>query len=351
MTSQPPARIDLPCAWKSADLEKNSSWIRVLGDAEIAELEAALAATKGSGLAEQAVGKSDFPLPTLGPALAEIVDELEFGRGIVLLRGFPVDRYGYEDIRRMYWGLGTHLGSFESQNIKGELMQEITDLGFDYDTDQHRGSMTSARLRAHNDPMDIVSLLCVRPSVQGGESTVRSSIAIYNEVAANHPEYLPALLRGFHYDLDGKSPTGDPLQLTRVIPVFSWFEAQMSCRFNQKAIEDGARKVGRVLPALEQDAINYIHELCVRPDIVLSMDFRPGDIQLLNNHVTLHSREAFVDAPDAAKKRLLLRLWINHAKGRPLDEAFANRVMMGPRKGVKARTPTYVPPEEPAAAT
>lgn len=351
MTHTPPARLDLPCAWKSDDLEKDTSWIRALSDAEVAELEAALETSKAKGLAGHAVAKTEFPLPTLGPALDEIVDELEFGRGIVLLRGFPVDRYGYEDIRRMYWGLGTHLGSFESQNIKGELMQEITDLGFDYDTDQHRGSMTSARLRAHNDPMDIVALLCVRPAMQGGESTVRSSITIYNEVAANHPEYLPALLRGFHYDLDGKSPTGDPLQLTRVIPVFSWFQGQMSCRFNQKAIEDGARKVGRVLPPLEQAAIDYIHELCVRPDIELSMDFRPGDIQLLNNHVTLHSREAFTDYTERAKKRLLLRLWINHAKGRPLDEAFANRVMMGPRKGVKARTPTYFPPEPSAAAS
>ena len=123
-----------------------------------------------------------------------------------------------------------------------------------------------------------VSLLCVRPALRGGESTVRSSMTIYNEVAANHPEYLPALLRGFHYDLDGKSPTGDPLQLTRVIPVFSWFEGQMSCRYNQKAIEDGARKVGRTLPPLEQEAIDYIHELCVRPDLELSMDFRPGDL-------------------------------------------------------------------------
>jgi hypothetical protein len=350
MTDAPPRKLDLPCAWTPAELEKDTSWIRVLSDGEVAELEAALRYSKEKGLAEQDVTKEDFPLPTLGPALDKVIDALEFGRGIVLLRGVPVERYRYEDIRRMYWGLGTHMGSFESQNIKGELMQEITDLGFDYGTDQHRGSMTSARLRAHNDPMDVVSLLCVRPAKQGGESTVRSSITIYNEVAANHPEYLPALLRGFHYDLDGKSPTGDPLQVTRVIPVFSWFEGQMSCRYNQKAIEGGARKVGRVLPALEQEAVNYIYELCTRPDIELSMDFRPGDIQLLNNHVTFHSREGFTDFSEPERRRLLLRLWINHAKGRPLDEAFANRVMMGPRKGVKNRAPTYIPPENLAKA-
>ncbi len=51
-------------------------------------------------------------------------------------------------------------------------------------------------------------------------------------------------------------------------------------------------------------AMNHVHELCVRADLELSMDFRPGDIQFLNNHVTLHSREALTDFPDLAREAL-----------------------------------------------
>jgi hypothetical protein len=40
------------------------------------------------------------------------------------------------------------------------------------------------------------------------------------------------------------------------------------------------------------------------------MDLQPGDMQLLNNHVMLHSRTHFEDHEDAAEKRLLFRLWI-----------------------------------------
>jgi hypothetical protein len=39
------------------------------------------------------------------------------------------------------------------------------------------------------------------------------------------------------------------------------------------------------------------------------MDLRPGDIQLLNNSVVLHSRTAYHD--EEHRKRYLLRLWLN----------------------------------------
>ena len=40
------------------------------------------------------ITREAFPLPTLGPELAAIADDLVNGRGMVLLRGVPVERYG-----------------------------------------------------------------------------------------------------------------------------------------------------------------------------------------------------------------------------------------------------------------
>jgi alpha-ketoglutarate-dependent taurine dioxygenase len=40
------------------------------------------------------------------------------------------------------------------------------------------------------------------------------------------------------------------------------------------------------------------------------MRFEPGDVQLLNNAVVLHSREAYTDVADPARRRHLLRLWL-----------------------------------------
>ncbi len=340
-----PRRIDRPCAWYSAELEKDRSWIWVMQPEHIEELDAALRLSKENGLAEQEVTKDNFPLSGFAKELDRLGDELEYGYGVVLMRGFPVDRYSHEDIRRIYWGIGAHIGNAESQNIKGELMQEITDLGFDYRKSEHRGSMTSALLRPHCDITDIVGLLCVRTAKSGGESTVRSSMTIYNEVLDKHPEYLPALHRGFHYELDGKGPAGAPDEVTHRVPVYSWHEGHIACRFNQKAIEAGATKSGSGLDALEQEAIDFIGGAAIRPDIELSMTFEPGDIQWLNNYVILHARSGFTDYEDPAKRRLLYRLWLNYSKARPLDDAFANKALSGPRKGVIKRNPTYVSAE------
>ena len=104
-----------------------------------------------------------------------------------------------------------------------------------------------------------------------------------------------------------------------------------------KAIEDGAQKAGAPLTRLQQDAVNFVGELALRPDLEHTMDFQIGDIQWLNNYVMLHSREAFTDYDDPAQRRMLLRLWVNHDKVRPLNYDFANKALMGPRKGVKKR--------------
>ena len=68
------------------------------------------------------------------------------------------------------------------------------------------------------------------------------------------------------------------------------------------------------------------------------MDFKVGDIQLLNNHTTLHARTDFEDFDEPERKRRLLRLWLNLPNGRPLTPEFAERLNTGPRGGVRVRT-------------
>jgi hypothetical protein len=340
-TADAPLRVELPCAWKANQVRDERDWVWSIADAHVQEIDAALRFSKAQGLSEQDVTRASFPLDGFAAELRRLMHELEFGRGFALMRGFPVDRYDYADLRRIYWGIGTHIGRAESQNISGQLMQEITDLGFDYTKSEHRGSMTSAQLRPHCDITDVVGLLCLRKARTGGASTIRSAMTIYNEILDQHPEYLPALHRGFHFELDGKGPTGRPDEVTHRIPVFSWHQGYLACRFNQKAIEGGAVKAGTPLTPLQRQAIDAVGVLAERDDIKLSMNFEPGDIQWLNNHVILHSRTHYEDHVQPDRRRLLLRLWLNHENARPLDYDFANKALNGPRRGVVARGATY----------
>jgi hypothetical protein len=57
------------------------------------------------------------------------------------------------------------------------------------------------------------------------------------------------------------------------------------------------------------------------------MSFQEGDIQLINNHMIMHAREAFEDYEEDERKRHLLRMWIGvpDDQRRPLSNALSER--------------------------
>ena len=56
--------------------------------------------------------------------------------------------------------------------------------------------------------------------------------------------------------------------------------------------------------------------------VYFEMDFRPGDIQILHNHLMVHTRTAFDDWSQPERKRHLMRLWLGDQAGRPLVPGF-----------------------------
>ena len=143
--------------------------------------------------------RDGFPLPTLSKFLADARRELEYGRGFVLLRGIPVERYSVEEAGLLYRGICAHIGNIVSQNAKGDLRGHVFDRGYaDYrGRSDIRGYQTRAELEFHT---DIVGLLCLRAAKQGGESLIVSSTTIYNEMLAHEPLLLGLLYGNFLFD-------------------------------------------------------------------------------------------------------------------------------------------------------
>ncbi len=55
------------------------------------------------------------------------------------------------------------------------------------------------------------------------------------------------------------------------------------------------------------------------------MMLEPGDLQLANNNVVLHSRNGFEDFEDPAQRRKLLRLWLQMPNARSHSQDFPGR--------------------------
>jgi len=314
-------RVIAANAWRGDDLGRETSWIVRLSEAEIADVERALATAKATGKPLEEIGRAEFPLTVMRGRLEQALADMYEGRGFVVLRGLPVQRWSDDDTGLVFWGLGRHLGSPLYQNPQGELLGHVYDHGRTYGNIDVRGYETNAYLPYHTDAGDMVGLLCLRRSLEGGLSSIVSSVTVHNEILANHPEYLGLLYNGFYYIRREAALTERGVS-DKPIPVFGARDGVVSCRYIRNQINAGAVKRGVPLTALEQAALDYLDECTRRPDLRLDMDLEPGDIQFINNYTILHSRTGFVDGPEPHQKRHMLRLWLKFPKAWPLGAEF-----------------------------
>jgi hypothetical protein len=306
-----------PAAWQGATLLAQRDWIRPLGDAAVAEIDAALAHVRKRGLDWRDLTADDFPLPTLSRTLAAIADELESGRGVVKLTGFPVARHDEPDLRALYYGVGCHLGTPVHQNGSRGLMRDIRDAG---------GTRVESAeaLRWHNDRTDVVGLLCVRKAQAGGVSRIVSAVAIHDAMLARRPDLLRALYLDYY-----RSTLGDEVGAETPyypLPVFAQRDGHFTSHFSNTYIEQAQRlpEVPRLTGA-QKDALAMLGDLA--EELCFEMPLEPGDLQLLNNHVIYHGRTAFTDDAGSRQDRLLYRLWLSMPNSRPLPES--HRVLWG----------------------
>jgi hypothetical protein len=339
MSNFPDAPITGPMVWRGEQFRGDDSWVHRLNADDIAELDAALAAVRGAGRPKMGFAPADFPLGRLAEKLNAILAEVQDGRGFALLRGLPVERYARDEIETVYWGIGSYLGTVISQNAMGDLIAEVTDKGSDYTHGVNdRGYMSNDKLNPHVDTSDMTALLCLRTAGTGGVSWLSSSAAIFNELRATRPDLLAIYDRGFHHDLRGEGPTGRMDEVTHNrIPVFSYHAGLLSCCYNDKIMRSAHAKMGDSLSPAESEAIDLLKSVAERPDMRFEFNMAPGDIQLINNYVLLHARSEFRSDPDPAKRRCLLRMWMNCREPRPLAADFSERYNTGPRGGVFVR--------------
>lgn len=330
-------KITGPGAWFGAELQQESSWIHRLDARAIEEIDYALARVKGAG-ARIPFAADLFPLPQLAAVLDGILEEVENGRGLALLRGIPRDRYTDEDCELLYWGLCAHLGRPVSQNARGHLLGHVRDEGRTIADPGVRLYQTNRRMDFHTDmlPVDVLGLFCLRAAKSGGESRVVSALTVHNVLNEERPDLLEALYGMFHVDWRGEEPAGERPWFA--IPMFSACDGKVTSRICNRAYFESAARFGdeHRLGAVQREALDAAQEIANRPALMLSMDFQEGDIQLLNNHMTLHARTAYEDYDEPARQRHLLRMWIAvpDARRRPLSDALADRYRWVEKGGI-----------------
>jgi hypothetical protein len=312
-----------PAAWTAEDMLKRDDWVYTLSDAEIGDLMAAVDAVEASGTDIKDITRNGFPLPVLGPALEDIHDALTEGRGFVLIRWLPIADITRWQAGAAFYGMGTYVGEALSQNPMGHVLGHVKDMGKSYDDPLARGYQTAARMNFHSDQCDYVALLCFHPARSGGSSLIVSSLTVYNEMVKRRPDLAEALCKPFYFTKHGEVASGEEPWYR--MPIFAFQDGYLSIR-GAGAHVNKAQELPGVPPFTEADkeALKLFQELA--DELSMPMDFQPGDIQLLHNHVMLHTRTAFEDYPEPERRRHLMRLWLNDPVGRPLPPGYKDNI-------------------------
>jgi hypothetical protein len=329
-----------PAAWYPEDITKTEGWRYTLSTEEVGEINAALAMVEAKGTDISNVRRKDFPLPRFSAGIDRIREQLHDGVGFAQIRGMPVSEWTKQQAAIAYWGIGTHLGRALSQNGKGDLLGHIKDLGGDYSDPMTRGYLTNARMAFHADQCDYVALFCLQQAKSGGASRIASSVTVYNEMLKERPDLVPELLAPSYWTMHGEvSPGQKPWY---ELAVFNFQDGYFSAKGVSSHVLKSQALVG--VPRYSEkrlEAFAKFKEIAERMSV--RIDVQAGDINILHNHVVLHSRDAFEDWPEPERKRHLYRLWINDDEfGRPIPEVFRRNIQGIWVEGVRARAQSDV---------
>jgi hypothetical protein len=332
-----PETITGPAAWTGKDMQHRSDeWLIRLSDADIAELERAAAHYLSLGRDLGEIEAADFPLASFGGHIRALKEKLLHGIGFEVLRGLPVERYDQKLAATIFCGIGAHLGRARSQNARGHILGHVRDTGASSSDAHTRIYQTAERQSFHTDSADVVGLLCLRDAKEGGHSLLVSALAIYNRMRAERPDLLERLFDPIATDRRGEVPPGMKPYMT--IPVLSWHAGKLTVFYQRQYIESAQRF--RDAPRLTPDhvaALDMLDALAEDPGMHVRMRLEPGDMQFVYNHAQLHDRTAFVDWPEPARRRHLLRLWLSPEGDRELPKCFEQRygsIEIGKRGGI-----------------
>ena len=315
-----------PTSWLGPDLQDSDEWILELQESHRQELLDALAGVEDADLGFLEITRENFPLPTVGPLLVSMLGDLLEGRGFVLLRGVPIEGLCERQIELLYWGMGLYIGVSLPQGVEGtELFAHVRDEGVDRTSTYGGGLLNrhSEALPFHTDTSDIVGLLCIHPAMRGGTSTIVSTVAVHDEIVRRRPDLAEVMYEPWWFD----RKRGDGPDSFARCPVYAVNDAGRLFAFYGPDLYKYAQR-GEHVPDLspqQWEAMALIDEINGSPEYQLHMDFRPGEIQFINNYAVMHSRTAYEDSPDPALRRDLIRLWLTLEQDLDIPEEFNER--------------------------
>lgn len=311
-----------PSVWNAAQLEAaRKRWTFHLDDRARRDLAAALKKARDPDKTLLDYRREDFDLGSAWPVIDAAFAQTKRGLGVALVKGLPRDGIDEKGFELMTWAIGLHAGVGRPQGKASHYLSAVRDAGNTYRTGSGRGYNTNAELDFHTDSADLVGLSCYNKAKAGGMSITTSTPAAYERMKKEFPALAEWLLRPVHFSRQGEQAPDEAPSYPH--PIFDARDGKLFSKWNWNRVTSAQKleSVPRIAPQ-HQEALDMFDKVVRRPELAHTMWLEPGDFQIINSHVTLHSRTDFTDHDEPAQKRLLFRLWLAPPDGDDLPESW-----------------------------
>ena len=307
--------------WLAADLRADQSWIVTLPPEAGQTLIATVRASFVPGRPLLEYGRDDFDLGIAEAPIAKAFGEAKHGRGLALVQGLPRTDLSEDEFALLTWAIGLRHGVARPQGKVSQYLSAVRDAGTVYRSAGGRGYSSNAELDFHTDGADLAVLACFNAAKTGGMSMISSSVAAHRLLVEERPDLAEALHTPFHFSRQAEEALHETPSYAN--PIYDESNGLLFSKWNRNRMNSAQRMEGVPrLSAVQRTAIDLLDTVLRRDAVMYSMHLQPGDMQIINNHVTLHSRTEFEDFDDPAQRRLLFRLWLAPPDSPPLPETW-----------------------------
>jgi alpha-ketoglutarate-dependent taurine dioxygenase len=305
--------IEGPGVWVATDVRPDEYWIE-LSAGSLDEIRKAVDEIRAYPLPTILRAPDDFAMRSCRREMARVRDILDHGRRFAIVDRLPLDEMSTDEATAIYWLLSSMVSRPVAQKLDGTMIYDVLDTGQQaLPGSGIRPDKTNIEIRFHNDnaynetPPDYVGLLCLRQAQSGGHSRVVSFSTVHNRLFAQYRHHLPRLYAPFWFDRQREYRPGESAIFAA--PVFE-NTGDLKARFSVHQIIGGYAMKGEPIDSEGEAAIAAVLEIFDDDGLSVDFDLEPGQIQFVHNRAVGHSRTAFVDYPDPARKRHLVRLWM-----------------------------------------
>jgi hypothetical protein len=243
-----------------------------------------------------------------------IHQQLESGSGAIWFESEVLSGLDWGNFNRTFEQFCMFLGSPVPINSHGKIFKKVEDEGIrDSVFNPVRGHMTNQELAYHSDRADITILACWQQAAYGGEFKIFSSSKLVELINSRNYSWRHLLNQPIPHDL--RDEAEGYCHIPILVDVQDNFVLRYIRKFNESVVRHGIELDAEVSKMLDD-----IDLILNESGASVELEFKKGAFSIVNNHITLHSRNKFMDIED--RRRCLLRCWISSEFTRPLPIEF-----------------------------